>query len=93
MCGIQVVEDAPYVTSIETLDKYNCDFCVHGGMLLMLHDIAVLLLYVFNTGNAFLHCLIDIFDLNLNNCSSENCSISCNVCSLQKILNLCSSAV
>jgi len=25
------VEDAPYVTTIETLDKYTCDFCVHGG--------------------------------------------------------------
>jgi len=28
----QVIEGAPYVTTIETLDKYNCDFCVHGGM-------------------------------------------------------------
>lgn len=27
----QVVEAAPYVTTIETLDKHNCDFCVHGG--------------------------------------------------------------
>jgi len=27
-----VVEAAPYVTTVETLDKYNCDFCVHGGM-------------------------------------------------------------
>ena len=27
----QVVEDAPYVTTLETLDKYNCDFCAHGG--------------------------------------------------------------
>lgn len=27
----EVVEAAPYVTTIETLDKYNCDFCVHGG--------------------------------------------------------------
>lgn len=26
----QVVEDAPYVTTLETLDEYNCDFCVHG---------------------------------------------------------------
>lgn len=26
----EVVEDAPYVTTIETLDKYDCDFCVHG---------------------------------------------------------------
>ena len=27
----EVVEDAPYVTTLETLDKYDCDFCVHGG--------------------------------------------------------------
>lgn len=26
----EVVEDAPYVTSLEYLDRYNCDFCVHG---------------------------------------------------------------
>ena len=26
----EVVEDAPYVTSLETMDRYNCDFCVHG---------------------------------------------------------------
>lgn len=29
----EVVEGAPYVTSIDTLDKYNCDFCVHGGKI------------------------------------------------------------
>lgn len=28
-----VVEGAPYVTTLETLDKYECDFCVHGGKL------------------------------------------------------------
>ena len=27
----EMVEGAPYVTTLETLDKYNCDFCVHGG--------------------------------------------------------------
>lgn len=27
----EVVEGAPYVTTLETLDKYDCDFCVHGG--------------------------------------------------------------
>lgn len=27
----EVVEGAPYVTTLETLDKFNCDFCVHGG--------------------------------------------------------------
>jgi ethanolamine-phosphate cytidylyltransferase len=26
----EVVEGAPYVTTLETLDQYNCDFCVHG---------------------------------------------------------------
>jgi len=30
-----VIEAAPYVTTIETLDQYNCDFCVHGGMPLL----------------------------------------------------------
>lgn len=27
----EVVEDAPYVTLLEYLDKYQCDFCVHGN--------------------------------------------------------------
>lgn len=27
----EVVEDAPYITSLETLGKYDCDFCVHGS--------------------------------------------------------------
>lgn len=27
----EVVEDAPYITTLETLDKYDCDFCVHGS--------------------------------------------------------------
>ena len=26
----QVVENAPYVTTLETLDEYNCAFCVHA---------------------------------------------------------------
>ncbi|XP_046660555.1 ethanolamine-phosphate cytidylyltransferase isoform X1 [Homalodisca vitripennis] len=26
----EVVEGAPYITTLETLDKYQCDFCVHG---------------------------------------------------------------
>lgn len=32
----EVVEDAPYVTTLETLDKHGCDFCVHGGELIQL---------------------------------------------------------
>jgi len=31
----EVVENAPYVTTLETLDKYNCDFCVHGDDITM----------------------------------------------------------
>lgn len=27
----EVVPAAPYVTTLETLDKYSCDFCVHGS--------------------------------------------------------------
>lgn len=27
----EVVEGAPYLTTVETLEKYNCDFCVHGS--------------------------------------------------------------
>lgn len=27
----EVIEGAPYETSLETLDKYDCDFSVHGG--------------------------------------------------------------
>lgn len=26
----EIVEDAPYVTTLETLDQYDCDFCAHG---------------------------------------------------------------
>lgn len=27
----EVIEGAPYVTILDTLDEYKCDFCVHGG--------------------------------------------------------------
>lgn len=29
----EIVEGASYVTNVETLDKYGCDFCVHGGKI------------------------------------------------------------
>ena len=29
--SLQVVEDVPYVTKLETLDDNGCDFCAHGG--------------------------------------------------------------
>ncbi|GAA6097572.1 ethanolamine-phosphate cytidylyltransferase-like [Tachysurus ichikawai] len=33
-----IVESAPYVTTLETLDKYNCDFCVHGDDITLTVD-------------------------------------------------------
>lgn len=43
---IQVIEAAPYVTTIETLDKYNCDFCVHGGIMFNTVTSNLILAYV-----------------------------------------------
>lgn len=34
----EVVEGAPYVTTLETLDKYKCDFCCHGDDITMTAD-------------------------------------------------------
>ncbi|TPX60163.1 hypothetical protein PhCBS80983_g01969 [Powellomyces hirtus] len=34
----EVVPDAPYLTSLELMDKYNCDFCVHGDDITTLAD-------------------------------------------------------
>ncbi|KPP66185.1 ethanolamine-phosphate cytidylyltransferase-like [Scleropages formosus] len=34
----EIVEGAPYVTALETLDKYNCDFCVHGDDITLTVD-------------------------------------------------------
>jgi len=34
----EVVEAAPYVTTLETLDRYNCQFCVHGDDITMTAD-------------------------------------------------------
>ncbi|KAK9881392.1 hypothetical protein WA026_016281 [Henosepilachna vigintioctopunctata] len=34
----EVVEAAPYVTTLETMDEYGCDFCVHGDDITMTAD-------------------------------------------------------
>jgi len=34
----EVVEAAPYVTTLDTLDKNECDFCVHGDDITMTAD-------------------------------------------------------
>ena len=34
----EVIENAPYVTELETLDKNNCDFCVHGDDITLTVD-------------------------------------------------------
>ena len=33
-----ISEATPYVTTLETLDEYNCDFCVHGDDITMTAD-------------------------------------------------------
>jgi ethanolamine-phosphate cytidylyltransferase len=27
----EIVKGAPYITSLEMMDRYGCDFCVHGS--------------------------------------------------------------
>ncbi|KAJ6660389.1 hypothetical protein lerEdw1_017812 [Lerista edwardsae] len=34
----EIVPGAPYVTTLETLDQYNCDFCVHGNDITLTVD-------------------------------------------------------
>ncbi|XP_018409122.1 PREDICTED: ethanolamine-phosphate cytidylyltransferase isoform X2 [Nanorana parkeri] len=34
----EIVPAAPYVTTLDTLDKYNCDFCVHGNDITLTVD-------------------------------------------------------
>ena len=34
----EVVEAAPYVTTLDTLDKHGCEFCVHGNDITMTAD-------------------------------------------------------
>nr|XP_006118701.1 ethanolamine-phosphate cytidylyltransferase isoform X2 [Pelodiscus sinensis] len=34
----EIAAGAPYVTTLETLDKYNCDFCVHGNDITLTVD-------------------------------------------------------
>jgi len=34
----EVVEAAPYVTTLDTLDQHNCEFCVHGDDITMTAD-------------------------------------------------------
>ena len=34
----EVVEGAPYVTTVEELDDFTCDFCVHGNDITMTAD-------------------------------------------------------
>ena len=35
---LQLLEAAPYVTTLETLDQNGCDFCVHGDDITMTAD-------------------------------------------------------
>ena len=38
LCNLIFSEAAPYVTTLETLDQYSCDFCVHGDDITMTAD-------------------------------------------------------
>ena len=38
ICCYNILEAAPYVTTLDTLDQYNCDFCVHGDDITMTAD-------------------------------------------------------
>ena len=38
MIAIKVVEGAPYVTTLETLEEQSCSFCVHGDDITMTAD-------------------------------------------------------
>lgn len=42
----QVVEDAPYVTTLETLEEYNCAFCVHGDDITVSDELFVFVLLI-----------------------------------------------
>lgn len=34
----EVVKNVPYISTLETLDKYDCDFCVHGDDITLTAD-------------------------------------------------------
>ncbi|CAK9296870.1 unnamed protein product [Gordionus sp. m RMFG-2023] len=34
----EIVENAPYITTLETLNKYGCQFCVHGDDITLTSD-------------------------------------------------------
>jgi ethanolamine-phosphate cytidylyltransferase len=41
----QVVENAPYVTTLETLQEYNCEFCVHGDDITVKNKLQKIILF------------------------------------------------
>src|ERR1051325_1037796 len=50
----QVVENAPYVTTLEILEEYNCAFCVHGDDITVQKKIYLIIenqKYFFFSGN------------------------------------------
>jgi hypothetical protein len=55
----QVVENAPYVTTLETLEEYNCAFCVHGDDITVKNEY-----FVFIVNILLLKQLVDIANVN-----------------------------
>ena len=49
---VQVVEDAPYCTQLDIMDKHGCEFCAHGGECAHVEDHLGLWVYTCGTGGA-----------------------------------------
>jgi hypothetical protein len=43
----EVIEGAPYLATLETLEKYNCDFCVHGEDVSFSPSLAYCYVFIF----------------------------------------------
>lgn len=54
----EVVEGAPYVTTLGTLDKYNCDFCVHGGAVYQYISVQSMILHLFLVDTISMLCVL-----------------------------------
>ncbi len=89
----QVVENAPYVTTLETLEEYNCAFCVHGDditvkkrkkiIFIFLNKINLRLLLMVLIHIISLKQLVDIVNVNEHKVYQqlillEGCFLFCN---------------
>lgn len=59
----EVIRGVPYVTSLETLDKYECDFCVHGDDITCAADGTDCYQYVKTAVSKYWHTPCTLVDL------------------------------